>query len=94
MVWAALKTGHGTATAMFLGCLLLAFFGLTRVVFGIVDGRPRDGARVGGKRFVETAGLILPPLVLLGLSLWLGLFQPAVLHDVWEAAAKQLYPSP
>jgi len=94
VVWAALNTGHGVATAMFLGCLLLAFFGLTRVVFGIVDGRPRDGARADGKRFVETVGLILPPLVLLGLSLWLGLFQPAVLHDAWDAAAKQLYPSP
>jgi len=94
VVWAALKTGHGAATAMFLGCLLLAFFGLTRVVFGIVDGRPRDRARAGGKRFVETAGLVLPPLVLLGLSLWLGLFQPAVLHDAWADAVKQLYPHP
>ena len=74
VVRAALATGHGAATAMFLGCLLLAFFGLTRVVFGIVDGRPRQRAKAGGKRFVETAGVILPPLVLLGLSLWLGLF--------------------
>jgi hydrogenase-4 component F len=91
---AALETGHGAATAMFLGCLLLAFFGLTRVVFGIVDGRPRNRAKAGGKRFTETLGVILPPLVLLALSLWLGLFQPAVLHEAWAAAAAQLYPSP
>jgi len=26
---------------VFLGCLLLAFFGLTRLMFAIVDGRPR-----------------------------------------------------
>ncbi len=32
---------------MFLGCLLFAFFGLTRVVFGIVDGRPRSGGETG-----------------------------------------------
>ena len=79
---------------MFLGCLLLAFLGLTRVVFGIVDGRPRNRAKSGGKRLVESAGLVLPPLVLLGLSLWLGLFQPAMFHDAWAAAAAQLYPPP
>lgn len=93
VVRAALETGHGAATAMFLGCLLLAFFGLTRVVFGIVDGRPRTAAKATGKRFVETAGVILPPLLLLALSLWLGLFSPAALHEAWSAAAAQLFPA-
>jgi hydrogenase-4 component F len=94
VVRAALETGHGVATAIFLGCLLLAFLGLTRVVFGIVDGRPRTAAKVGIKRFVETAGVILPPLLLLGLSLWLGLCPPRVLSDAWSAAVAQLYPIP
>jgi hydrogenase-4 component F len=94
VVRAALETGHGAATAMFLSCLLLAFFGLTRVVFGVVDGRPRTATKAGSKRFVETAGVILPPLALLGLSLWLGLFAPRVLHDAWSAAVSQLFPSP
>jgi hydrogenase-4 component F len=94
VVRAALASGHGAATAMFLGCLLFAFFGLTRVVFGIVDGRPRTAAKPGDKRFVETAGVIVPPLVLLGLSLWLGLFTPAMLHDAWSAAVAQLIPTP
>ena len=94
VVRAALAAGHGAATAMFLGCLLFAFFGLTRVVFGIVDGRPRTAAKPGGKRFGETAGVIVPPLVLLGLSLWLGLFTPAMLHDAWSAAVAQLFPTP
>lgn len=93
VVRAALETGHGVATALFLGCLLLAFFGLTRVVFAIVDGRPRQRAKASGRRFVETAGVILPPLVLLGLSLWLGLFPPAMLHESWAAAVTQLFPS-
>ena len=91
---AALAGGHGVATALFLGCLLLAFFGLTRVVFGIVDGRPRTTAKSGSKRFAESAGVILPPLVLLGLSLWLGLFTPRVVLDTWFAAVAQLYPTP
>lgn len=94
LVRAALASGHGAATAMFLGCLLFAFFGLTRVVFGIVDGRPRTEVRTHGKRFVETAGVIVPPLVLLGFSLWLGLFTPAVLREAWSAAVAQLFPTP
>jgi hydrogenase-4 component F len=87
-------SGHRIATAMFLGCLLLAFFGLTRVVFGIVDGRPRPTTRTNAKRFVETAGVIAPPLVLLGLSLWLGLFTPATLREAWSAVVTQLFPTP
>jgi hydrogenase-4 component F len=94
VVRAALASGHGGATAMFLGCLLLAFFGLTRVVFGIVDGRPRIAAKANGKRFVETVGVIAPPLVLLGLSLWLGLFTPTILREAWSAAVAQLFPTP
>jgi hydrogenase-4 component F len=94
VVRAGLASGHGAATAMFLGCLLLAFFGLTRVVFGIVDGRPRPTTRTNVKRFVETAGVIAPPLALLGLSLWLGLFTPAILREAWAAAVAQIFPTP
>jgi hydrogenase-4 component F len=74
--------------------LLLAFFGLTRVVFGIVDGRPRRGAGKTGQRFPERTDVILPPLILLGLSLWLGLFCPAILREAWAAAVAQLHLSP
>ncbi|MEO8613826.1 MAG: proton-conducting transporter membrane subunit [Luteolibacter sp.] len=91
VVRAALETGHRAATALFLGCLLLAFLGLTRVVFGIVDGRPNPKAK---QRTIESAGVILPPLVLLGLSLWLGLFPPAMLQEAWAAAVSQLSPPP
>jgi len=94
VVRAALTTGHGIATTMFLICLLLAFFGLTRVVFGIVDGRPRLAARANGKRFVETFGVIAPPLLLLGLSLVLGLFTPTILREAWADAVRQLFPTP
>lgn len=94
VVRAAFSTGHGGAAAMFLACLLLAFLGMTRVVFGIVDGRPRPTTRDTAKRFVETAGVIAPPLILLGLSLWLGLFTPATLRDAWQAAVNQILPHP
>ncbi len=91
---AAFEGSHGAAAAMFLGCLLFAFFGLTRLAFAIVDGRPRTATQATGRRFKETAGLILPPLALLGFSLWLGLALPTVLHDAWTAAVTQLFPAP
>ena len=91
---AALQTGHALVAAGFLVCLLFAFFGLSRVVFGVVDGRPRPAAKANGKRFRETFGLITPPLVLLALSLWLGLFTPSILRDTWTAAVTQLFPHP
>ena len=94
IIRAGFEAHHGWATGLFLGCLLFAFFGLTRVVFGIVDGRPRPATRAVGRRFVETAGLIVPPLVLLGFSLWLGLATPAVLTSAWAEAVTQLYPAP
>jgi hydrogenase-4 component F len=94
VVRAGFDSGHGMAVAMFLGCLLFAFFGLTRVVFGIVDGRPRPAMRKSARHLVESAGVILPPLVLLGGSLWLGLFTPAVLTEAWKAAVAQLFPVP
>jgi hydrogenase-4 component F len=92
---AAIATGHGLAAGVFLGGLLFAFFGLTRLVFAIVDGRPRlASANAAEKRVRETAGVILPPLVLLGLSLWLGLATPAVLRGAWTDAVAQLFPAP
>lgn len=90
---AALSSGHGLAAALFLGCLLLAFFGLTRVVFGVVDGRPRSG-RAKEKRFVETMTVIAPPFLLLAMSLWLGLFTPAIVSGAWRDAVAQLFPRP
>jgi hydrogenase-4 component F len=38
--------------------------------------------------------VIAPPLVLLGLSLWLGLFTPTVLQQAWTDAVTQLFPAP
>ncbi len=92
VVKAGFETGHSLAIGAFLGCLLLAFFGLTRLVFAIVDGRPRIATSAAGKRFPETAGMIIPPLLLMGISLWLGLWTPAVLHDSWNMAVTQLFP--
>jgi len=81
-----------TAT-IFLVCLLLAFIGMTRLVFSIVDGRPRKAAwNTASLR--EAAGTVAPPLLLLAASLWLGLFTPRFLLEVWSSAAQILIPIP
>jgi hydrogenase-4 component F len=90
---AAIGGGHRAVAAVFLGSALFAFFGLTRLVFAIVNGRPRTAAKIAGRRFRETAGVTVPPLILLGISLWLGLAAPAVLHEAWTAAVTQLFPA-
>jgi hydrogenase-4 component F len=84
----ALESGQRVAAALFLACLLLAFIGMSRLVFAILDGRPRAAARATGERFRESAGLILPPLAFLGFSLWLGVATPDVLRKTWEIAAQ------
>lgn len=94
VVRTAFAEGRTDVAVVFLAGLLFAFFGLTRVVFGIVDGRPRVAARAGSRRFRESAGLIVPPLLLLGCSLWLGLATPDVLREAWDGAVAQLFPTP
>jgi len=94
VIRAAFAANRNGAAAIFLGCLLFVFFGLTRLVFAIVDGRPRAAARATARRFPETMSVILPPLALLLLSLWLGLATPAVIRDAWTGAVNQLFPTP
>jgi hydrogenase-4 component F len=88
-----LASGHWWEIGIFLGCLLLAFFGLSNIVFAIVDGRPKL-KKPNPIYLKESAGIVLPPLLLLGASLWLGLFTPAILKDAWSAAVLQLFPMP
>ena len=94
MVRAGFTSGHGVVVGVFLGCLLFAFFGLTRLVFAIVDGRPRTASKKTGKLFPETAGVIAPAVALMFLSIWVGLATPAVLREAWSAAVAQLFPTP
>jgi hydrogenase-4 component F len=91
IVRSALETGHAITVVVFLLCLLIAFLGLTRLMLAVVDGRPRSAARVEGARG-ETPGVIIPALLFLGFSLWLGLAAPPVLRESWSAAAAFLHP--
>ena len=94
IIRAALAKGHGAAATVLLAGLFFAFLGLSRLVFAIVDGRPKAAARATGPILRETAGVIVPPLVLLALSLWLGVATPTVLREAWDAAVRSIAPVP
>ena len=94
IIRAALAKGHGAAAAVLLASLFFAFLGLSRLVFAIVDGRPKAAARATGPLLLETAGVIVPPLMLLALSLWLGVATPTVLREAWDAAVLSIAPMP
>ena len=89
---AGIESGSYVAVGGFLAGLLFIFFGLTKLVFAIVDGRPKTACVSSEKRTLEAAGVIVPPLLLLGLSLWLGLATPDVLREAWTAAVEQIFP--
>lgn len=84
--------GRWVTMGLFLVSLLMAFVGMTRVVFGIVDGPTRVATKGGSERFRESLGVVLPPLILLILSLGLGLWTPSVLHETWIHAVSELFP--
>ncbi len=92
LVRVAITENRYWESAIFLGCLLVAFLGMTRLVFAIIEGRPRTTSVV--KRSRETIGVLAPPLVLLAISLGLGLVTPVLLCDAWSLAVKALFPSP
>jgi len=91
IVRAALEDRRGFTVGIFMFCLLLAFAGLTRLLFAIVDGRPRVPARVERPGSRETFGVVFPPLAFLFFSLWLGIAVPGMLQHSWSVAAAALH---
>lgn len=92
IVKTAIGSGQGAATGFLLFCLLMAFCGMSRIVFAVIDGRPHPGKchQLGHLR--ETVGVLVPPTVLLLFSIILGLFTPSVLQDTWDTVVQQLEP--
>lgn len=90
----ALAGGHGVTAVLFLVGLLFAFFGMTRLVFAVVDGRPRTAATSTARNLRESPGVLWSSLLLLILSAWLGLATPPVLREAWTAATHLIFPLP
>ena len=59
----------------------------------IIDARPKRSARKTVGRKPEGIGVLLPPLILILMSLWLGLFTPEILQTAWTDAVSHLNPT-
>jgi len=92
VVRAIFATGQPVSAAVFLFAMLLSFIGLTRLVFAIVDGRPRTRARGTGPQFAEARGILVPPLLFLLGSLWFGVAVPEPIRRQWDLAVRMLMP--
>lgn len=87
IIRATFVSGSFMTAACFLFCLLIAFFGLTQLVFKIADGRPPHGSKNISSVFKESRGVLIPPFILLVMSVYIGLFTPQVLLEIWTQAA-------
>jgi hydrogenase-4 component F len=89
---AGFGSGHYVAGALFLVFLLIIFIGMGVTVLAVVQGRdPEDAPRTAYREGVLT---IVPPLVLLGLVLLLGVHIPAPLNNLLHHAANYLEARP
>ncbi len=88
----AFSTGHYAAGGAFLFLLLLVFIGMGATVLAVVQGKPSETA--GAPPYRDGWLTALPPLLLLGLVLVLGLYIPAPLSRLLNDAVLFLEVSP
>lgn len=85
--------GYLWVAVLFLFALMLAFFGLTRIVFSVVYGRPKTNSKQLSTKYCEKPATLLPSLILIGAVLFLGLCIPNPLRQIWSDAVQQLIPN-
>ena len=89
----AFFSGYPWVAVLFLFALMLAFFGLTRIVFSVVHGRPKTNSKQLCTKYCEKPATLLPSLILIGAVLFLGLCIPNPLRQIWSDAVQQLIPN-
>lgn len=85
---AALDQGHMLIAITYLGLLALIFVGMAAIVLEMAQGQPTHGLTEHAKR--ETALEVVPPALLVGCALLLGLYIPTPVHDVLHTIARSL----
>ncbi len=81
----ALQGGHTAIAISFLVLLAVVFIGMGTTVLRVVQGAPALSPDPAGSR--EKACLVVPILLLAGLSLWLGIYLPAPVEQWLQGAA-------
>lgn len=85
IVRAALVQGHWIVAAAFLACVFVVFVGISGIALKMVLGAPSEPR--ADPRAALSPAWIVPPAVLLALSLALGLYLPRILGDLIRGAA-------
>jgi hydrogenase-4 component F len=88
----ALGAGHFLAAGLYLVLLLVVFMGMGATVLSVVQGPSRDEDEPSSYR--DGWLTCLPPLLLMGSVLLLGLFIPAPLNTLLTSAAQYLEGKP
>jgi len=84
----ALASGRWLISVLYLGGLAAIVAGMARIVIEMTGGVPGQGMAHGRVR--EPLALVVPPLVLLGVTLVLGVYVPAGLWEFLQRAAAAL----
>ena len=82
----AFGAGRFVVGGLFLGLLAVIFVGMATTVLAVVQGDPGDAPRVAGNG--DSWLTAAPPLALMALVLFLGLFLPRGLQELFGAAAR------
>jgi len=84
----ALESGRWVISVLYLGGLAAIVAGMAKIVIEMTGGVPAQGKAEARER--EPAALVVPPLVLLGVTLVLGVYVPAGLWEFLQRAAAAL----
>jgi hydrogenase-4 component F len=85
ILYGAVKAGAFVSAAVFLLCLSVIFVGMGATILGVVQGAPPEDLRTTS--FGDSLLTAGPPLALMAAVLALGLWVPAPLRALFEAAA-------
>jgi hydrogenase-4 component F len=82
----ALEGGRFVVGGLYLFLLMVVFMGMGRTVLDVCQGEPTAAAEATG--FQDTFFLTVPPLLLLGLVLWIGINIPQPLMNIIQDAVE------
>jgi len=85
IVRAALIQGHWVVASAFLGIVFIVFVGISGIALNMVLGTPSEPK--SESQAALSAAWIIPPTILLALSLLLGLFIPRVIGNLIQGAS-------
>lgn len=88
----AIKGGSFVVASIYLALLAIVFIGMGSTVMSVVQGQPSEQAAASSYR--DSAGLVVPIMIFLGLAIMLGLYIPPPLQRLLNEAVNYLEVAP